>query len=510
MGKMGANTIANIISKLWSTISIYLFVPLYIYYLGETAYGLVSFFATLQAAMNLLGLGLSNTLRREFAVGDREDVQNGTRKYKLLRSIELIYYGIGVIISAICIFGSDFISSKWLDVESLDPNLVSTVIMLMGFSIALQLVANLYLGCLFGMEMQVRGNIYCVIWSALKSVGSLAIIVWIVPDLVMFYSWHIVTDILYLVILRVAILRHLKYDKNEKWHVRDFSNLQTIWKYTLGILVISFVALINKQLDKMIISGYLVLTELGAYNTATTLGGLSTILPAALYTSIFPRFTGKISMKGQEQALAEEFITINKLTNISVSCIGAFIAMFSQQLILIWTHSEVYAELLPVVAPIVVMAITLIEYQEIPYALALAHGNTKTNVIVGSSFIPVTAVSTWLSIKYYGLLGAACVYLVIMLLQTLIYEFLIYKKYITKHPVLLILRDTLLPLAAALAVSFLFRMMVLSLTDSLLMQVILAVGTGGFSLGAFLILFGRKEIFSVIQSIKAKKSISKT
>ena len=63
-----ANTIANMASKIWSMVSIYIFVPLYIKYLGEEAYGLISFFTTMQMALNLLGLGLSSTLRREFAL----------------------------------------------------------------------------------------------------------------------------------------------------------------------------------------------------------------------------------------------------------------------------------------------------------------------------------------------------------------------------------------------------------------------------------------------------------
>ena len=45
----------------------FVFVPVYISYLGIEAYGLIGLFATLQAWLSLLDLGLSPTLNREMA-----------------------------------------------------------------------------------------------------------------------------------------------------------------------------------------------------------------------------------------------------------------------------------------------------------------------------------------------------------------------------------------------------------------------------------------------------------
>ena len=157
MKKVTANTISNIATKLWSLISIYLFIPLYIKILGEAAYGLVSIFSTLQATLNILGIGLANTLGREFATGETT-VENNTKRYKLLKSTELIYFFISFLIVAICFLGSDFIANDWLNIENLDNALVTRIIFLMGISIAFQLLAHLYSGCLLGMQHQVLSN----------------------------------------------------------------------------------------------------------------------------------------------------------------------------------------------------------------------------------------------------------------------------------------------------------------------------------------------------------------
>lgn len=503
MKRFGVNTVANLIARVWSLVSIYIFIPMYIDILGETAYGLVSFFATLQTALNLLGLGLSNTLRREFAAGENNQ-DNAIRKYKLLRSVELIYIVLGIVIILICSVGSDAIANNWLNIEELDPILVSKVISLMGISIALQLIANLYAGCLFGLEHQVLANSFCVGWSVVKYVGSLGILLLISPDLSLFYTWHILTDLGYMLILRIYSVKKLEIKTKVHWRLSDFSNIKDIWRYTCGILLISCVALINKQLDKIIISKFLTLTELGAYNVATTLGNLTSIVPAALFVAVFPRFT-HYATTGNEIQLQKEFTVVNKTVNIFLSCMGAYVAVFALPLIKLWTGSNSYAGILGNVGMLVVLAITMAEFQEIPYALALANGNTKYNVLVGSVFIPIVLITTYIGIKYYGLVGAGIVYLLMMLGQTVLYEYLVIKKYLNKKSWNVLLNDTFLPLLISLVIAFGSRAFVFSVTKSAFEQSAFAVLCGGITLIFLYIFLAREEMKDFKKILRRKK-----
>lgn len=500
MHKFSLNTVSNLFSRLWSMLAIYIFIPFYINELGESAYGLVSFFATLQSTLNVLGLGLANTLRREFAAGADNEL-NSIRKYKLLRSVELLYFGIGIVIVLICSLGSDFISNNWLNIEQLNPNMVSTVIMLMGISIALQLIANLYAGCLFGLEYQVQANMLCVMWSLGKNVGALGVLVLIQPDLRLFYSWHIITDILYLILLRVSVKKRIRIESRGKWKMHDLQNLSTIWKYTVGILFISLVALVNRQLDKVIISKFLSLTELGAYNAATTLGNLTSIVPAAVYTAIFPRFTKAVTTGNREQLIGEFKLT-NRIVNIFTSCMIAFIGMFSVPLVRVWTGSEIYAGLLYFVGGLVVFAAGMTELQQIPYSLALAHGNTKINVFVGGIFIPIVAITTVLGIKNNGLVGAGMVYAITAFAQTFVYVFLVYQKYVENPPILYIIKDTIIPLLVALVMAFFCKSIIGEFIKSFILQCALGVISGGVSLIFMFLIFARKDVLNLVSTIK--------
>lgn len=479
MRKLGANSISNLATKLWSMVSIYLFIPLYIKYLGEAAYGLVSFFATLQTTLNILGLGLANTLRREFATGEGDE-ENSLRKYKLLRDIELIYFAIGAFISVLCIAGSNAIADHWLNIENLDPQMVATVIGMMGISIALQMIANLYAGCLFGLDYQVLANILCIIWSASKSIGALFIIAVVSPNLVYFYAWHIFNDLVYVLILRTLSVMRLNLS-NRIWSFQDFKYLKNIWQYTLGVLFISFIALVNKQLDKIVISKFLTLTELGAYNVATTLGSLTTIVPTAMYTTVFPRFT-KLATTGKEDELQREFISINRLVNVILSCMAGFVAVYASPLINVWTGSNNYVQILGFVSTLVVLSVAITEYQEVPYALALAHGNTKYNVTMGLAFIPIIFVSTYFAIQKYGLVGAGIVYLATSLSQTLIYEFMVYRKYLGTSIIKTIVQYTVFPLVMCFTLAELSKIFVCKFTSSSIKQSLIAAFLGAVTL----------------------------
>ena len=61
------NLVANYISQIYVSVIGIVMVPLYLKHMGAEAYGLVGFFAMLQAWFNLLDMGLSPTMARETA-----------------------------------------------------------------------------------------------------------------------------------------------------------------------------------------------------------------------------------------------------------------------------------------------------------------------------------------------------------------------------------------------------------------------------------------------------------
>jgi hypothetical protein len=81
--------------------------------MGVEAYGLVGIYASLQILSGLLDMGVSGTLNREMArfsvLPDREQEMRN-----LVRSLEIIYWGIALIIGIAVIAISPFIAHYWV------------------------------------------------------------------------------------------------------------------------------------------------------------------------------------------------------------------------------------------------------------------------------------------------------------------------------------------------------------------------------------------------------------
>ena len=61
------NITANFVGRAWGVVSVYIFIPLYLKFLGVEAYGLVGFYATLMGVLAFADMGLTATLNREMA-----------------------------------------------------------------------------------------------------------------------------------------------------------------------------------------------------------------------------------------------------------------------------------------------------------------------------------------------------------------------------------------------------------------------------------------------------------
>src|SRR5258705_10176943 len=107
------NIIANIAGRGWAALMALAFVPLYIKFLGVEAYGLIGFFAMLQASFQVLDLGLSQTMNREMARYSTLPEKAGEAR-DLVRTMEVGYWAIGTFIGAAILASSPFIAGHWI------------------------------------------------------------------------------------------------------------------------------------------------------------------------------------------------------------------------------------------------------------------------------------------------------------------------------------------------------------------------------------------------------------
>lgn len=491
--RVAMNTVANLVSRAWTMVANYLFVPIYIAILGEEAYGLITFFATLQTTLNLLGLGLSKTLRREFAADDSSG-KDTCYKYKILRSVESIYYIISLLIVLICFFGAYYISNNYLVVEHIPLNVVVLTIRLMGGSIAAQLLANLYLGCLFGQERQVLADCVQIAWSVIKNVGVVIVVKYFSTSISSFYVWHLLIDVIYLIVLREIVVFSLKNTAGKlSWSIKDIKNIKEIWKFAVGIMIISIGYAINTQADKMIISGSFQLTTVGAYNSAYNLGYAASIFVAAMGIAVFPRFTSYYTT-GDIEELKSVYVKNNRIANVVTISIGVFVAVFSNDLLLLWTGSKVIADTMQIAAIPLIIGTTMNALQEIPYNYYLANGITIVNNIMTVCSIIYVLLITPLMIKTFGIIGAATSWFIQMFTFTTIYLIVFYRKFFRESVFQRIFVETFFPIIITFLFAVIVHFTIKQITNSTIIIVLVGILTGIINLICLLFVFCKNDI----------------
>ena len=124
MSLVKKNLLANFMGKGWSALMGFAFVPFYIKLMGIEAYGLVGFFSTLVAVFALLDLGLTTTLNRELARYSALP-DKALEMRNLVRTLEVVYWGLAGLIGLITMLLAPFIARQWLHFEDL-PTAFST------------------------------------------------------------------------------------------------------------------------------------------------------------------------------------------------------------------------------------------------------------------------------------------------------------------------------------------------------------------------------------------------
>ena len=253
------NASANFIGLGCTTIIGIVILPFYLKYLGAEAFGLVGFFTVLQAWMQLLDMGMSPMLSRQAAQARGQNIDFLELK-RLLRSLELIVFILALIVVFSISAGSDWIAHNWLNVGSLALNEVAICIVLMGAMIGLRFFASLYRSGMRGMENQVWLNIANIIIVTFKFVGALLLLHFVTQDFVYFFVYQLLVGIIELIVLATMFYRLIP--STDKVGIRFFWNtLKPMLPFAGGIAYTAGIWVLLTQLDKMILSNVLPLSE---------------------------------------------------------------------------------------------------------------------------------------------------------------------------------------------------------------------------------------------------------
>jgi O-antigen/teichoic acid export membrane protein len=193
MTKIKLNIIANYAGSIWTALMGLAFVPLYIKFMGIESYGLVGFFGTLISLFSVLDLGLGTTINREMArrhgiVGQEQSTRD------LLRTVEVIYWLVAIVIGATVVCLSYPIAKYWITPDKLSMDDVQQAVMIMGLVTVMRWPFGMYQGGLMGLQKQVLVNSLNAISGTFRGLGAVLVLWLIAPTIQAFFLFQIVVS----------------------------------------------------------------------------------------------------------------------------------------------------------------------------------------------------------------------------------------------------------------------------------------------------------------------------
>lgn len=442
---MRRDLVVTYAAQAWIAVLGVVLVPVYIRYLGIEAYGVIGLYATLQGMLVILDLGMTPTLTREIArfTGGERDVV-GVRD--LLRSIEIVAAGVGLIAALVIWAGSDWLAHSWLRAQSIPEPELTRALTVMGVVAALRFVEGIFRGAILGLHRQDLYNAIAATMATLRGVGAIVVLATVSRTLDAFFVWQGIVSIFTLAALVMATYAALpRGDRKGRF---SLDALKSIWRFAAGMVGISLLALMLTQIDKILLSRLLSLTALGHYMLATVAASALEMLVAPLFQAVTPRLS-RLQASGDEADFVTLYHTGSQLVTVTAGAAGLVLIGFPDLVLTAWTSDPVLSIKVVPLLRLLALGYLFNVLMWMPYQAQLAYRWTglalRINVVAVVLLVPALL---W-AVPRFGAISAATVWVVLNAGYVLVGVHLMHRRILRHEKWRWYWHDIVVPLACA-------------------------------------------------------------
>ena len=398
----------------------------------------------------VLDLGLSASIMREIA---RRDVSE-QEKYRSFRTLEKIYVLVFFVCGIAGLLLARPIAVHFINETPVDRELIALCLKIIACEAGLQLLFRFYVSTMMGLERQVEANIFNIAWGAARNgMVLLPLLLW--PTLPVFFACQLGATLLLMLVAQWRLNHVLAPWRPDRVSLIDWDALVRIRGFAAGIFLISIVALVNTQLDRIVLSRLLDLEYLGYYNIAIALGTGMIAIASPFQAAIQPRLTAWFS-EGNSEGARNLYLRTTTLVAVLVFPVMATVAVNAEMVVVAWTGSASIARNAAIFVPWVIASYSFLAMSSLTYSVALANGYTRFNNILGLASLCISIPGYWLAVGHFGAVGAAALFFAIQFSVSTAFHALVDRRFLNFGIVRTYLRLFLVPTATAvgLAVAF--------------------------------------------------------
>ena len=399
MSRLSKNIIYNLVGQGLLLVLGFVAVRYVFRQLGEDALGVIYFTTTLSAALYaVLELGICSTTTREVAAHLHDDP--GYIR-DLIRTASLLYWSAYVLLALTIYLGAPFLVEKWINLRTIDAPTATRMVQVLGIGTLTVLPRSFYGSLLSGLQRMEFNNLINVSTSALQQFGTIVILV-LGGDLFDVVYWLTASFALGLLGYILVSAHFFTFPGL----VPGFSAsvVRRNLRYSSNMAVISMLATVHMQADKVIVSKLLPIATFGFYGFASSIVSKLTLATGAISQAAFPSFSALF--KGLDKSnLLSQYRKLQDLLCFATLPVLAFIP---------FAATPLFTYLLnPQAARILLVPVTLLSVGtymngtlHIPYVCSLAAGKPEIAVRLNLYALFVVLPVAALLVYYFGLAGA--------------------------------------------------------------------------------------------------------
>lgn len=441
--KATRDLLAGVFNSVWSALIGLAVVPFYLKYLGMEAYGLIGFFATTQALLQLLDMGLAPTINRE--VARYGALGNARGVAPLLHTLSWVYWSIAATIAVLGYAFAPFVADHWLNANGLPREAVHESVVLLACVVACRWPIGLYQGVLMGSHRLGTASVLNMLMVTLGNGGAVVILAVVSPTVQAFFLWQGAVGLTYALAMRHAAWGAL--GGRIRAHF-DMDAIKRVWRFSAGMSGVAVSAIVLMQLDKILLSKMLPLESFGRYALAGVVASGLYILLTPTFNLIYPRLSALVA-QGNETEVARLYSVGTRLLTSVLFPVAAGASVFSHELLLLWTgNAEIAASSSPVVS-LFLVGTALNGAMHFPYALQLAYGDTRLPLLINGILLAALVPLITFLAKRYGAVGGAASWAVLNAIYLLVGTWLTHRVLLRGSGLRWLTRDVLVSLATS-------------------------------------------------------------
>ena len=400
---VGRNILANALGGAWVIALSLVAIPFQVRILGPEAFGLLGFLASLQIFLTVLDFGLSTTVNREIAA-DTTPGRGFSRE--LVQTASSVYWAIAVLMGVGLAAAAWPISAHWLQLEQMTPQYAAAAIRVMAIWLALTWPTALYTSVLGGVQrLDIVNGLRVVTVTVSQGGGVVVLLLW--RDLEVFLFWMAGVALLSVILYAVACRKIAPW---VSLRLRpSLAVIRRVWRFSLDVNLITVLAIVYTQLDRLVIGRVLPLRMLGFYNVAYSLTkGVGTV-QSFLNSAVLPALSSDYA-RGQQETLRARYGKFSQALVYLTVLPGLVLLFYAPEVIGVWASAEAATEASRA-AQILAVGFVLSAAMSAPYTLAVATAHTRLPLLVNALGVVFYVPALWFLVLQWGLEGAAAAWL---------------------------------------------------------------------------------------------------